>query len=214
MIELKDKEKQFYLSILENFLSKVDKSESFSLDSFNYRDFYNENFRVFNGVTKVVLIPKNKGAKYVIKVPIRGDKMDWCAAEVNAYQAAVEAGTERFFAETSFFYRDDFINSYLQVRTNANDNEDEDWDIEEDWSGLSEESIDSADVLDICDELIDRLLADYSSEEVEEFLEFCTEEQINDLHGCNFGFDRETGVPVVFDYSGIGGMAEQRRGVI
>lgn len=214
---LKDKEIQFYTSILENFLSKIDKNKPILRENFDFCRYSNENFRIYHGVTKLVLVPKNRGARYVIKIPmIREGDCDWCEAEVIAYQEAVEYGVERFFAETFLFCEKDKCKAYLQERTAArNDDEDDDewYEPEEDWDGLSDDSVENAEDLGICNRVIDDLLRAYSSEEVEEFLEFCAEEHINDIHGNNYGYNRSNGVPVIFDYSGIGVDARRMRGI-
>ena len=209
-MKIKEKEKQFYTAILENFLSKI-------IGNFNFRDYSNENFRIYHGVTKLVLVPKNRGARYVIKIPIikEGD-CDWCEAEVIAYQKAVEYGVEKFFAETFLFYEGERCKAYLQERTAArNDDEDDDewYGAEEDWSCLSKDSIESAEDLGMCDRVIDELLREYPSEEVEDFLDFCAEQHINDIHGNNYGYKRSNGVPIIFDYSGVGLEARKMRGI-
>lgn len=217
MNELKDKEKQFYIGILENFVSKIDKNKPILMGNFDFRRYSDENYRIFHGVTKLVLVPKNKGARYVIKIPmIREADCDWCEAEAIAYQVAVSYGVERFFAETFLFYEGDRCKAYLQERTVArNEDEDDDewYEAEEDWSELSEESIENAESLNICERVIDELLRTYSSGEVEGFLEFCTEEHINDIHGSNYGYKRSNRIPVIFDYSGIGMDARRMRGI-
>lgn len=217
MNELKDKEIQFYTSILENFLSKIDKNKPILRENFDFRRYSNENFRIYHGVTKLVLVPKNRGARYVIKIPmIREGDCDWCEAEEIAYQEAVEYGVERFFAETFLFCEKDRCKVYLQERTAArnDDGDDDEWyEPEEDWDGLSEDSVENAEDLGICNRVIDDLLRACSSEEVEEFLEFCAEEHINDIHGNNYGYKRSNGVPVIFDYSGIGVDARRMRGI-
>lgn len=216
-MEIKDKEKQFYIGILENFLSKIYRNKAILIGNFNFRDYSNENFKIYHGVTKLVLVPKNKGARYVIKIPlIREGDCDWCEAEVIAYQKAVEYGVERFFAETFLFYESDRCKAYLQERTiarNEDENSDDWYEAEEDWSGLSEESIENAETLSICERVIDDLLRAYSTGEVEEFLEFCAEEHINDVHGSNYGYRRSNRVPLIFDYSGIGTDARRMRGI-
>lgn len=214
---LKDKEKQFYIDILESFVSKIDKNKPILMGNFDFCRYSDENYRIFHGVTKLVLVPKNKGARYVVKIPmIREADCDWCEAEAIAYQAALSYGVERFFAETFLFYEGDRCKAYLQERTAArnNDEDDDEWyEPEEDWDGLSDDSIENAENLNICDRVIDDLLRAYSSEEVEEFLEFCAEEHINDIHGNNYGYKRSNGVPVIFDYSGIGTDARRMRGI-
>ena len=220
MNELKDKEIQFYTSILENFLSKIDKNKPILMGNFDFCKYSNENFRIYYGVTKLVLVPKNRGARYVIKIPMIGEGgCDWCEAEVIAYQEAVEYGVERFFAKTFLFCEKDRCKAYLQERTAArnddgDDGDDDEWyELEKDWNGLSDYSVKNAEDLGICNRVIDDLLRTYPSEEVEEFLEFCAEEHINDIHEKNYGYKRSNGVPVIFDYSGIGIDARRMRGI-
>lgn len=215
---LKDKEKQFYIDILESFVSKIDKNKPILMGNFDFCRYSDENYRIFHGVTKLVLVPKNKGARYVVKIPmIREADCDWCEAEAIAYQAALSYGVERFFAETFLFYEGDRCKAYLQERTAArnNDEDDDEWyEAEEDWSDLSDYSVENAESLGICTRVIDELLRAYSSEEVEEFLDFCAEEHINDIHGNNYGYRRSNGVPIIYDYSGIGMDARRMRGLI
>ena len=224
---LKDKEKQFYIDILESFVSKIDKNKPILMENFDFCRYSDENYRIFHGETKLVLVPKNKGARYVVKIPmIREADCDWCEAEADcdwceaeaiAYQAALSYGVERFFAETFLFYEGDRCKAYLQERTAArnNDEDDDEWyEAEEDWSDLSDYSVENAESLDICTRVIDELLRAYSSEEVEEFLDFCAEEHINDIHGNNYGYRRSNGVPIIYDYSGIGMDARRMRGLI
>ena len=216
-MRIKDKEIQFYTSILENFLSKIAGNRPVLRENFSFSSYSNENFRIYHGVTKLVLVPKNKGARYVIKIPmIRENDCDWCEAEVIAYQNAVNRGVEKFFAETFLFYEGERCKAYLQERIAARNNEEDDdewYEAEEDWSCLSKDSVESAEDLGICDRVIDELLREYPSEEVEDFLGFCAEQHINDVHGNNYGYKRSNGVPIIFDYSGIGLEARKMRGI-
>ena len=214
-IELKGKEKAFYLSILDKFYSKLEDKTNISLKSIHFSDYLNENFEVFHGVTKVVLVPKNRGARYVLKIPI-GDH-DYCMGEVVAYDEAILSGVEKFFAPAYSFESGYDFPVYIQLRVKANSSPDSTWDEdewydpEEGWSGLSQASIEGAQGLNICDMVIDQLLKEYPQEEIEEFLSFCINNYINDIHSANFGW--YNGVPMIFDYSGIGSEACMMRGI-
>lgn len=220
MISVKGKEKQFYLSILSDFLSKIDNNQAIAPGSIKFSKLHDANYFVYHGVSKIVLVPKNRGARYVLKIPIRrADKgfENWCEAEVRAYEEIENAGLEKFFAETDFFTDTGRCLAYIQERTRPLyhwSSEDDEWyEPQEDWSNLSQEMIESAEDLGICAQLIDALLEEYPSEEVESFLEFCDAEHINDLHSGNFGYSRSSGVPLIYDYSGIGDEARQQRDI-
>lgn len=217
MISVKGKEKQFYLSILKDFLSKIDNNKAIVSKNINFSEFYNTNYLIYHGVTKIVLVPKNKGARYVLKIPIRKEDkdFDWCEEEVRVYGKIENAGLEKFFAETDLFTDAGHCLVYIQERTCPHwSSEDDEWyEPQKDWSVLSQEMIESAEDLDICAQLIDALLEKYSSEEVENFLKFCDAEYINDLHSGNFGYSRSSGVPLVYDYSGIGKIVRRQRGI-
>lgn len=221
MIELTMREKQFYLDILENFISKFDKDKLVSEENIVYSRYFDENFKIYHGVTKIVLVPKNKGARYVVKIPmINKDGNDWCLAEEIVYGEAINRGLEEFFAETSFFYGDSRCRAYLQERVLANnsrsseDIENEEWyEAEEDWESLSEESRENIENLEISGRLIDDLLRAYSDGEINNLIDFCAENYINDIHSFNYGYCRKSANPVIFDYSGIGSRAIRARGI-
>lgn len=211
MIELKDKEIRFYLSILENFLSKLDKNKSIAPQSIVFSDFSNENYRIYHGVSKIVLVPKNRGARYVIKMPIYEMNkrfIDWCEKEAQAYCQAAELGMEKFFAETFFFTDTKKGPVYLQERTIPNyyrDSDSEWYEPYHDFTKLNKDLLSRAEEEEFCIQLLDDLLGYYSNQEVEKLLAFCQEEGINDLHSGNYGYKRGIGIdiPIIFDYSGI-----------
>lgn len=220
MISVKGKEKQFYLSILNDFLSKIDNDKAIAPINIEFSKLHDANYLIYHGLTKIVLVPKNKGARYVLKIPIgrEGKGLEnWCEAEVRTYEEIENAGLEKFFAETDFFTDTGRCLVYIQERTRPLPHwlsEDDGWyEPQEDWSNLSQEMIESAEDLGICAQLIDALLEEYSSKEVESFLLFCDVEHINDLHSGNFGYSRSSGVPLIYDYSGIGKEARRQRGI-
>lgn len=210
-IKFSDKEKQFYYSILEKFQAKRDKKKPISIGSLNFSAYSDENFRIFHGVTKIVLVPKNKGARYVLKIPV-GD-INYCEGEVRAYEIAEESGMEKFFAPTEFFDMSMDCKVYIQLRTRANpyDEDGEYWS-DGDWSELTEDSVEEATENGMSEQLIDEIINWYGSEEAQDFINFCNREYLNDIHSGNFGFYR--GRPMVFDYSGIGDQACRMRSLI
>lgn len=211
-IELKEKEKEFYYSILSKFYSKINHIWPITEKNISFSNFSNENFRIFYGITKIVLIPKNKGARYVLKIP-KGDH-DYCNAEEQVYTQAIEFGVDKFFAPIELFDRDNYdFPVYIQLRTVANLYTDDDdyYEAEEDWSGLSQESIEAVMDMDISEKVIDELLRAYPSEEIEGLLAFCREENVNDVHAGNFGWYKDE--PIIFDYSGVGIEVCKLRGI-
>lgn len=214
MIELKEKEKRFYTQILDDFFSKVPNKGGVLLKNIDFSLFYDVNYRIFYGMTKVVLVPKNRGARYVIKIPIvEEDNFNWCDAEVSAYRDALNYGVEKFFSEISRFRECSWCKAYLQkrIRTNNFVEDDELYEPEEDWSRLSNLSIESVEILNLCGRIVDELLRAYPNGEINRLLEFCSEYWINDIHSGNYGYDN--GAPVIFDYSGIGKEAKLMRGI-
>lgn len=215
MIELKEKEKKFYTQILDDFFSKVPNKNGVLLEDMDFSLFYDVNYRIFYGITKVVLVPKNRGARYVIKIPIvEEDNFDWCDAEVSAYRDALNYGVEKFFSEISRFRECPWCKAYLQkrIRTNNFVEDDELYEPEEDWSRLSNLSIESVEILNLCGRIMDELIRAYPSEEIDKLLDFCSEYWINDIHSSNYGYDNG-GAPIIFDYSGIGEEAKLMRGI-
>lgn len=210
-IKFSGKEKQFYYSILEKFQAKRDKKKPISVSSLNFSAYSDENFRIFHGVTKIVLVPKNKGARYVLKIPV-GD-INYCEGEVRAYEIAEESGMEKFFAPTEFFDMSMDCKVYIQLRTRANpyDEDGEYWS-DGDWSGLTEESVEEATENGMSEQLIDEIIDWYGSGEAQDFIDFCNREYLNDIHSGNFGFYK--GRPMVFDYSGIGDQAIRMRSLM
>lgn len=210
-IKFSGKEKQFYYSILEKFQAKRNKKEPISISSLNFSSYSDENFRIFHGVTKIVLVPKNKGARYVLKIPV-GD-INYCEGEVDAYMRAEECEMEKFFAPTEFFDMSMDCKVYIQLRTRANPyDEDEEYWSDGDWSELTEDSVEEATENGMSEQLIDEIIDCYGSGEAQDFIDFCNMEHLDDIHSGNFGFYK--GRPMVFDYSGIGDQACRMRGLI
>lgn len=209
MITLKGKEKQFYLNILDNFFSKVDRYEPINIENINFSFFSGEKYEVFYGITKIVLVPKNKGARYVLKMPIIENFMgtkNYCEEEVIAFQCWKDSEFQDLFAEVDFFTEIGENLVYIQERANVTHyttSDSDDYDNIYRTRGLNLRTVEEAERANISPELIKILLNNYSSEEVEEFLNYCEAYNTNDLHSGNFGYSEKTKLPLIFDYSGI-----------
>ena len=209
MISVKGKEKQFYLNILDNFFSKVDRYEPINIENINFSFFSGEKYEVFYGITKIVLVPKNKGARYVLKMPIIKNFMgtkNYCEEEVIAFQCWEDSGFQDLFAEVDFFTEIGENLVYIQERANVTHyttSDGDDYDNIYRTRGLNLRTVEEAERANISPELIKILLNNYSSEEVEEFLNYCEAYNTNDLHSGNFGYSEKTKLPLIFDYSGI-----------
>ena len=211
-IELKEREKEFYYSILNKFYSKVNNTRPITDKSINFYDFFDENFQIYYGCTKIALVPKNKGARYILKIPM--GEHDYCEAEVQVYESARRDQVERFFTPIEVFDSENYdFPVYIQLKAKVNrySEEDDFYEAQEDWSSLSEESRDAVFSIDMSEKVVDEMLRVYAPEEVEELITFCADEQINDIHAGNYGWYK--GAPIIFDFSGIGRNVEKMRGI-
>ena len=197
-ILLKEEEKTLYNEILSDFLNQItweipERGE----DLYDY-DIFSEKFLIFNGLTKIVLIPKDRTEKYVLKIPFSGRK-DYCKIESDYYKEAEEAGIEYMFAPEEEFNQNIIkYPIYIQLR------------VETDpfffkkssyRSEISKDNYDSMMEMGCCEELIEQMALTYSEEDIEAFCSFVSENYINDIHEENYGYFE--GRPVVFDYSGL-----------
>lgn len=168
--------------------------------------------RIEWGATKAVLIVPDWNC--VIKIPINGEYgngTDYCKYEKENYSYAVQHGLDRYFApcKSSFTYHfnpmdyDDcdysliidvpvYIMDYAEVDVRMN----EEYESQSDLYNTSEDVEYTSDDLDII-----RIFSNfYTDEEIEEFIFFLKEYNINDIHDANIGMIN--GLPVLIDYSG------------
>lgn len=203
-IEFKKGEKAFYYSILNNFFNHIDINMGFRIENIMFSDLERENFKVYYGLYKLTLVPKNRGARFVLKIPFNKNKS--CKYEQEVYEKAEIEGVENFFAPVEIFNENDYgIPIYIQRRakpffTNQNLSEAEEKYQSQSLSYLSDHYAGKAEDMGISPVLIDQLLVYYDEEVVEELIDFCQEYRVDDLHGANFGLCG--GRPVIFDYSG------------
>ena len=179
---------------------------------------------ITRGETKICIIPDD--TDYVIKVGLllelkggyrKGD--DYCAIEYNNYKKACELGIEKYFASMCYLGVVNDISFYLQEkvridedrtsdnfysysqRTYYNDVEvpDEDEDpngYDEYWDNIYS----TGDELDDEERIYAMIDDDRDAIKVSHF---CMDNEINDLHGGNWGYVDNWGQAVLIDYSGF-----------
>lgn len=171
-------------------------------------------FEMAHGVTKIV-VKSDKLGDWVLKIPILNKrKKDFCAIEVANYQAACEAGLEKFFAPTFFFAEIFNIPVYIQKKVYCCDSDVSDSFY--DWAARQMEEYRYD--YDTDDEFDDAVYEEASNltargslcamfeeendlEDIDELYSFCNKFHINDLHSGNYGFDN--GRAVIIDFSGF-----------
>lgn len=167
------------------------------------------------GLSKI-MVDFDEYSDWVIKVPRLDGRMrqNFCELEAKNYEAARRVHLNEFFAETYFVDRFFDIPVYIQKRMTIRRQEIDD----KLYSYAKENFICSQDLEDEYDhddyihstiddfEAFDSLNAVfsdfYSEDKIKEVAQFCTEEEINDFHSGNFGYD-EKGMPKLIDFSGI-----------
>lgn len=156
--------------------------------------------KVSNGISKgVFIINFDYGDEWVMKIPFCDKMYDYCALEVQNYTLAKQDGLENFFAET--FSLGSFLNAevYLMRRADVDYDELESYSTNE---GCSEYYCNDSDY--IYPDVLSCLDGFYNCDKVERLVNFCTNWEINDIHGENIGFYKD-GTPVIIDYSGFDG---------
>lgn len=152
-------------------------------------------FEVDAGISKIVIYPQD--SNYVIKVPIEGIDddgyiVDYCEREVELYKLAKEWGFDCLLAKTEFLGNIMGRRVYVQERVEL-DSERE----ETDYSNPSSRRV------GICDSLSQAIIDAYGEGFYDNFVAFCSNNFINDLHEGNFAI--VDGKPIIFDYSGYEG---------
>lgn len=167
------------------------------------------------GLSKI-MVDFDKHSDWVIKVPRLDGRMkqNFCEIEAKNYEAARRVHLDEFFAETYFVDRFFDIPVYVQKRMKIKRQEIDDklYSYAEENFSCSQDFEDEYDRDDYIQSTIDdfepfdslnAVFSDfYSTEEIEDVARFCVEEEINDFHSGNFGYD-EKGMPKLIDFSGI-----------
>ena len=152
-------------------------------------------FEVDAGISKIVIYPQD--SNYVIKVPIEcidddGYIVDYCEREVELYKLAKERGFDCLLAKT------EFLGNIMGRRVYAQERVELDSEREEiDYSNPSSRRV------GICDSLSQAIIDAYGEDFYDNFVAFCSNNFINDLHEGNFAI--VNGKPIIFDYSGYEG---------
>ena len=156
------------------------------------------------GSTKAVICLSNND--WVLKIPFTNFKIDYCNLEETNYCAAKREGFEDFMAETHYLMDFKGIPCYIMRKAEVGLNF-----LREDMysclikEGNSEEYAVYNSELNCSDEeyVEDLLGFHYDHKRLDDFLDFCSENEINDIHTDNVGYI--DGRLVVIDYSGYHG---------
>jgi len=140
---------------------------------------------------------------------------DYCDIEAYNYKIAKEQypGAEMFLAETKFLYSGFNICFYIQEKATVFNELDGEWDKRKEVSKSYKTKNENSKIDDVIYEscyddlppvwlrkLLEYGLSHNVMENVNQFINFLAEYQINDLYGNNLGFIGDK--PVLFDYSG------------
>ena len=164
------------------------------------------------GMTKFVLWEET--LPYVLKIPFRGrmhiKNQDYCKVELENYLKAYETPIEDCFAWTDFLFNYHGYPVYIMEKVECNEEETEFKAFDAYCSNslfylcgdLSREDMyNNFDDSNDRERMIGLLSKEWGEEIAEDFLDFCNENNINDLHSGNFGY--RDGQLVIIDYSGF-----------
>ena len=155
------------------------------------------------GETKCVIMGDNG---WVYKIPFARRVTNYCAEEVEIYEKAVKEKLDQFFAPCYFLEKIDELEVYAMAAAEV--------DAEELYSDLyhrlssegrsNEEATCILEEVEDNSEYVEWLFPYYAgSVDFDRFLEFLSDEGINDLHSGNIGYI--DGNVVLIDYSGYRG---------
>lgn len=168
------------------------------------------------GCSKIV-VDFDEDCDWVIKIPrLAAFKNNYCKIEKINYELAVENGLQDFFAETRFV--DYFFDIPVYIQRKMKLNEDN---ISNKLYSFVESRLSKENEADFCSdydkdcfiqceidemsslESLTAILSDeYCPEDIEKLANFCEDNDINDFHCGNFGYD-ENGHMRLIDFSGI-----------
>lgn len=205
--------KERYKSIIKMLILEQDFGD-FLFDDRNYSGFmswhskheklFNESFYIAHGLTKAVIVIKETG--FVVKIPFSNLREDYCKEELSIYCLACDCGVSDVFARCEEFFSitkdnktvDFYIMEYVEASEKRTSNFiKENYPFISDCYTTEEDNVEEDAVL----ELLRQLLGKEKYDRVNNFLE---EEEINDLHGGNVGWNKD-GELVLCDYSGYMG---------
>lgn len=158
---------------------------------------------IFAGATKLVILDTR--LDWVLKIPFRDKKMDYCAREVEIYHKAIEAEVEECFASCHFLMDYEGVPCYIMEKVECDTDA-----VESDFVTRSSENgcidmdedeffeyVGSLDGSEMVDELFGFY---YDAETLEKVSTFIQDNNINDVHTGNVGYRGDQLVMV--DYSG------------
>lgn len=165
---------------------------------------------VFAGMTKVCIVPTY--GEWVLKVDIQRETNDeyarrnktthYCEYELENFEKAKKEGIDDYFAEIYDLDEIEGVKFYLMQKVEPDENECSDY-----FSAYYDKYYDNDDGYyeDLSDEeRIEALFENDDENMILKLKEFVTRNEINDLHGGNFG-RRNDGRFVIIDYSGYWG---------
>lgn len=207
-IELKNKQKEVLLSILEKFYSENGDFSSLC-EGLAGELSETEEYAFHYGASKGVIIPLKEEDRsifpYVIKIPFLYEDEEYetkivnhCRLEQKNSIAAAALGLSDILIPTEYFGRFASAEIYIQQRVESLKKAI----IRNSWDILSEKyGVNQTGQID--PNLSLHIIEYYGLKKFFELVEFVEEKRINDLHGGNYGFI--DGRPVIFDYSGYYG---------
>lgn len=154
------------------------------------------------GVSKCVIGSKEIG--YVIKIPFENKKYNYCAWEVENYDAAVSAGLAKYFAWCdelcSYFISGKVVPIYIMKYAESDEESFANYVI----STYPEIARDWEVTHSVCDHCVEDVLREeWGNEAFNQVDDLTWEQGINDIHGGNVGL--VDGRWVLIDYSGYCG---------
>lgn len=207
-IELKNKQKEVLLSILEKFYSENGDFSSLCEESAGEIGD-TEDYVFCYGASKGVIVPLKQEDRsifpYVVKIPFLYEDekyktkiVNHCRLEQKNSIAAAALDLSDILIPTDYFGRFASAEIYIQQQVEYPKRTV----IRYSWGILSEKySVDNTSGIDPCLSLY--IIEYYGLKKFLKLKEFVEEKRINDLHGGNYGFI--DGRPVIFDYSGYYG---------
>ena len=154
----------------------------------------NNEIEYYSGATKACVYVPNSDC--VIKFDLHL-KTHYCRTEAENYRKALEAGLGDYFAACEFLEEIDGVEFFVQEKVAADEDDISD-NFRDYYDPVSSEYYDE-DSLDENDRIYALLGCTTESMEL---VNFCSENEINDLHSGNWGFNWNSNHYVIIDYSG------------
>lgn len=208
-------QKEFFREILDHLVNKcnfqLDWLSTYSNDFYRWFNTINlekENFNVSFGSSKLVIIPKD--FNYVLKLPFLYEKdeksniINYCDIEAENYIKAKENGFDNFFAESYYLMTYNEIPCYCMKKVVTSRSFDFAADLIDNYilSGMSKrDAYDSVRCLDDEEIVREIFICRYGIVMVDSLYDFMCDNNINDIHDNNVGYDENDNV-IIIDYSG------------